>query len=130
MLANDGFILTGSVLLTREYESCVPVICGDKMFVNPYRIEYLRQGDYDMSLVRVATDDEMSAVHTAISKALSLPVIHEVALTPQPELAASDSDDYIEMVENQAKELIEANARADVYKELYENLLARCLKTA
>ena len=28
------------------------------------------------------------------------------------------------------KELIEANARADIYKELYENLLKRCLKTA
>lgn len=41
-----------------------------------------------------------------------------------------DISELSDLAEAQAKELIEANARADIYKELYENLLTRCLKTA
>ena len=130
VLANDGYVLTGTVLLTREYDAFVPIICGGKMYANPYRLEYINPNNYDLSLVRVATDTELTALRAAIAKVLALPEVHEAVLMEQPEPAASYTDDYIEMVENQAKELIEANARADIYKELYENLLTRCLKTA
>ena len=132
VLANDGYVLTGTVLLTREYDSFVPIICGGKMYANPYRLEYLNMNNYDLSLVRVATDAEMDALRAAIAKVLLLPTPTEAA----EEEEAEDHDsimvtaEEIDMMQNQAKELIEANARAEVYKELYENLLARCLKTA
>lgn len=125
VLATDGFVLTGSVLLTREYESCVPVVCGEQMYANPYRLEYINPNNYDLSLVRVATDTELTALRAAIAKVLALPEVHEAVLMEQPEPAASYTDDYIEMVENQAKELIEARTEAKVYRSLYEKLLER-----
>lgn len=125
VLANDGFVLTGAVLLTREYESCVPVVCGEQMYANPYRLEYVNPNNYDLSLVRVATDTELTALRAAIAKVLALPEVHEAVLMEQPEPAASFTDDYIDMVENQAKELIEARTEAKVYRSLYEKLLER-----
>lgn len=125
VLANDGFVLTGAVLLTREYESCVPVVCGEQMYANPYRLEYVNPNNYDLSLVRVATDTELTALRAAIAKVLALPEVHEAVPMEQPEPAASYSDDYIEMVENQAKELIEARTEAKVYRSLYEKLLEK-----
>ena len=131
VLANDGFVLTGSVLLTREYESCVPVVCGEKMYANPYRLEYLNPNNYDLSLVRTATDAELTALRSAIARVLSLTTPVEAADIAQgavllPKLPESSfTDDYIEMVENQAKELIEAKTEARVYKGLYEQLLEK-----
>lgn len=131
VLANDGFVLTGSVLLTREYDSCVPVVCGEKMYANPYRLEYLNPNNYDLSLVRTATDAELTALRSAIARVLSLTTPVEAADIAQgavllPKLPESSfTDDYIEMVENQAKELIEAKTEARVYKGLYEQLLEK-----
>lgn len=131
VLANDGYILTGSVLLTREYETCVPVVCGEQMYANPYRIEYLNPNNYDLSLVRVATDAELTALRSAIARVLSLTTPVEAADIAQgavilPKLPESSfTDEYIEMVENQAKELIEAQTEARVYRSLYEKLLER-----
>ena len=125
VLANDGFVLTGAVLLTREYESCVPVVCGEQMYANPYRLEYINPNNYDLSLVRVATDTELTALRAAIAKVLALPEVHEAVLMEQPEPAATFTDDYIDMVENQAKELIKARTEAKVYRSLYEKLLER-----
>lgn len=127
VLANDGFVLTGSVLLTREYDSCVPVVCGEKMYANPYRLEYLNMNNYDLSLVRVATDAEMDALRAAIAKVLLLPTPTEAA----EEEEAEDHDsimitaEEIDMMQNQAKELIEARTEAKVYRDLYERLLEK-----
>lgn len=131
ILANDGFVLTGSVLLTREYELCVPVVCGEQMYVNPYRLEYLNPNNYDLSLVRTATDAELTALRSAIARVLSLTTPVEAADFAQgavilPKLPESSfTDDYIEMVENQAKELIEAQTKARVFRNLYEKLLEK-----
>ena len=132
VLANDGYVLTGTVLLTREYDYFVPIVCGGKMYANPYRLEYLNMNTYDLSLVRVATDAELDALRAAIAKVLLLPTSTEAAEDEE----AEDHDsimvtaEEIDMMQNQAKELIEATTRAAVYQSLYENLLARCLKTA
>ena len=135
VLANDGYVLTGTVLLTREYDSFVPIICGGKMYANPYRLEYLNMNTYDLSLVRVATDAEMDALRAAIANILQIPTLTEEEDDDDDQEDESTgkitvSDEYFEMVQNQAKELIEATTRAAVYQSLYENLIARCLKTA
>ena len=133
VLANDGFVLMGSVLLTREYESCVPVVCGEKMYANPYRLEYLNPNNYDLSLVRTATDAELIALRAAIVKVLSLPTVYD-AMTPKTlDDAAVDNDpdkimvsaEEMDMIQNQAKELIEARTEAKVFRSLYEKLLER-----
>lgn len=46
-----------------------------------------------------------------------------VLLPKLPE--SSFTDDYIEIVENQAKELIEAQTEARVFRDLYEKLLEK-----
>lgn len=127
VLANDGFVLTGSVLLTREYDTCVPVVCGDKMYANPYRIEYINPNNYDLSFVRVATAEELDALRTAIANILMITTLPETAKDEE----AEDHDsimvtaEEIDMMQNQAKELIEARTEAKVYRDLYERLLEK-----
>lgn len=121
VLANDGYVLTGCVLLAKEMANCVPVMCNVEMYANPYRLEHISFGTNDIKLIRVATDEELTAVQEAVRTALGFDC-HEEQEEEDSVLA--------DLAEAQAKELIEAAARADVYKELYENLLARCLKTA
>ena len=125
VLANDGYVLTGCILLAKEMANCVPVMCNVEMYANPYRLEHISFGTNDIKLIRVATDEELIAVKEAVRTALGFECSNE---------DDSDHEDDIselsDLAEAQAKELIEANARADIYKELYENLLTRCLKTA
>lgn len=123
VLANDGYVLTGLVLLTREMANCVPVMCGTQMYANPYRLDHVSFGTNDIQLVRVATVEEMTAAQEAVRTALGFDC-HEDQEDEEEDTELAD------LAEAQAKELIEANARADIYKELYENLLTRCLKTA
>lgn len=126
VLANDGYVLTGTALLTREYDTFVPIVCGGKMYANPYRIEYLNMNYYDISLVRVATDAELDALRAAIAKVLLLPTPTEAA---EEEEDSTDSimvtAEEIDMMQNQAKELIEARTEAKVYRDLYERLLEK-----
>lgn len=126
VLANDGYVLTGTVLLTREYDSFVPIICGGKMYANPYRLEYLNMNNYDLSLVRVATDAELDALRAAIANILQIPTPTEAA---EEEEDSTDSimvtAEEIDMMQNQAKELIEARTEAKVYRDLYERLLEK-----
>ena len=126
VLANDGYVLTGTVLLTREYDAFVPIICGGKMYANPYRLEYLNMNNYDLSLVRVATDAELDALRAAIANILQIPTPTETA---EEEEDSTDSimvtAEEIDMMQNQAKELIEARTEAKVYRDLYERLLEK-----
>lgn len=126
VLANDGYVLMGTVLLTREYDSFVPIVCGGKMYANPYRLEYLNMNNYDLSLVRVATDAEMDALRAAIANILQIPIPTEAA---EEEEDSTDSimvtAEEIDMMQNQAKELIEARTEAKVYRDLYERLLEK-----
>ena len=123
VLANDGYVLTGLVLLTREMSNCIPVMCGTQMYANPYRLDHVSFGTNDIQLVRVATEEEMTAAQDAVRKAFGFEYDHA-------EQEDDEDSELADLAEAQAKELIEANARADIYKELYENLLTRCLKTA
>lgn len=132
VLANDGYVLTGTVLLTREYDSFVPIICGGKMYANPYRLEYLNMNNYDLSLVRVATDAELDALRAAIANILQIPTLTEEEDEDDDDDQEDEStgkitvsDEYFEMVQNQAKELIEARMEAKVYRDLYERLLEK-----
>lgn len=126
VLANDGYVLTGTALLTREYDAFVPIICGGKMYANPYRLEYLNMNNYDLSLVRVATDAELDALRAAIANILQIPTPTEAA---EEEEDSTDSimvtAEEIDMMQNQAKELIEARTEAKVYRDLYERLLEK-----
>ena len=124
VLANDGYVLMGCVLLAKEMANCVPVMCNVEMYANPYRLEHISFGTNDIKLIRVATDEELVAVKEAVRTALGFEYYHE-----EQEEEEEDSE-LADLAEAQAKELIEATTRAAVYQELYENLLKRCLKTA
>lgn len=127
VLANDGYVLTGTVLLTREYDAFVPIVCGGKMYANPYRLEYLNMNNYDLSLVRVATDAELDALRAAIANILLITTLPETARDEETEDANTImvTAEEIDMMQNQAKELIEARTEAKVYRDLYERLLEK-----
>ena len=124
VLANDGYVLTGTVLLTREYDAFVPIVCGGKMYANPYRLEYLNMNNYDLSLVRVATDAELDALRAAIANILQIPTPTEAAEEDSTDSIMVAAEE-IDMMQNQAKELIEARTEAKVYRDLYERLLEK-----
>lgn len=124
VLANDGYVLTGTVLLTREYDAFVQIICGGKMYANPYRLEYLNMNNYDLSLVRVATDAELDALRAAIANILQIPTPTEAAEEDSTDSIMVTAEE-IDMIQNQAKELIEARTEAKVYRDLYERLLEK-----
>lgn len=122
VLANDGYVLTGCILLAKEMANCVPVMCGTQMYANPYRLDPVSFGTNDIQLVRVATEEELTAAQEAVKTALGFEYSNEDETDRE-----DDISELSDLAEAQAKELIEATTRAAVYKELYENLLKRCL---
>ena len=125
VLANDGYVLTGMILLSREMSNCIPVMCGTQMYANPYRLDHVSLSTNDIQLNRTASDEELTAAQEAVKTALGFEYSNDDDADHE-----DDISELSDLAEAQAKELIEANARADIYKELYENLLTRCLKTA
>lgn len=122
VLANDGYVLTGMILLSREMSNCVPVMCGTQMYANPYRLDHVSFGTNDIQLVRVATEEELTAAQEAVKTALGFEYSNDDDAGHE-----DDISELSDLAEAQAKELIEATTRAAVYQELYENLLKRCL---
>lgn len=122
VLANDGYVLTGCVLLAKEMSNCVPVMCGTQMYANPYRLDHVSFGTNDIQLVRVATEEELTAAQGAVRSALGFEYSNDDDADHE-----DDISELSDLAEAQAKELIEATTRAAVYQELYENLLKRCL---
>ena len=123
VLANDGYVLTVLELLSMEIGGCVPVVCNEKMFVNPYRLTYVSLSSNTVELVQTATAEELARVRLALRKVFGFGVVEPEAEEPE------EDDGLTELLDEQAKQLIEANAKADVYKGLYEELLMKCLKT-
>ena len=122
VLANDGYVLTGMILLSREMSNCIPVMCGTQMYANPYRLDHVSFGTNDIQLVRVATEEELTAAQEAVKTALGFEYSNDDDADHE-----DDISELSDLAEAQAKELIEATTRAAVYQELYENLLKRCL---
>ena len=122
VLANDGYVLTGMILLSREMSNCIPVMCGTQMYANPYRLDHVSFGTNDIQLVRVATEEELTAAQEAVKTALGFEYSNDDDADHE-----DDISELSDLAEAQAKELIEATTRAAVYQSLYENLLARCL---
>ena len=122
VLANDGYVLTGMILLSREMSNCIPVMCGTQMYANPYRLDHVSFGTNDIQLVRVATEEELMAAQEAVKTALGFEYSNDDDADHE-----DDISELSDLAEAQAKELIEATTRAAVYQELYENLLKRCL---
>ena len=121
VLANDGYVLTGLILLTREMANCIPVMCGTQMYANPYRLDHVSSSTNDIQLNRTASDEELTAAQGAVRKAFGFENDHAEQEDDE------DDSELADIAEAQAKELIEATTRAAVYQELYENLLKRCL---
>ena len=124
VMANDGYVLTVLELLSWEMGGCVPVVCTETMFVNPYRLTYVSLSSNTVQRVKTATAEELARVRLALRKVFGFGVVDPEAEEPE------EDDGLTELLDEQAKQLIEANARADVFKGLYEELLMKCLKTA
>ena len=122
VLANDGYVLTGMILLSREMSNCIPVMCGTQMYANPYRLDHVSLSTNDIQLNRTASDEELTAAQEAVKTALGFEYSNDDDADHE-----DDISELSDLAEAQAKELIEATTRAAVYQSLYENLLARCL---
>lgn len=126
ILAITGIVATGLELRESYMPGAVSVICGAKFFAHPEKLEYIFLNTGELEYIRTATDSEISAVRAAVADVLGIKDDAPEESTTAHEVATQ----AVEIAEEQATELIRANTRAEVYRSLYESLLARVMKTA
>lgn len=111
---NNGNIVSAvSLQESSNNNDCVRVLCGGEMWANPYKLGYMPVKKLT-KYMRTASDEEMNNIGRAITKALDLPV--ETILDNRQETVNGDNRNVCAEVE------------ARIYKELYENLLAKVMK--
>lgn len=98
----------------------VPVVCQGLMYADCSMVSFGRKssfGDY----LRTATDKEMKQIDAGIIKCLGLevemPDVKDSPVSPEAVVQVLPVD--------VSEELTKAKAEADIYKELYEKLLAK-----
>jgi len=126
--ANDRFV---NIIILNENpvgEVTVPIVCRGKMYADCGMVSFAHT-DRMLDFVRKATDAEMAQIDAGIMECLGLerkelelpeakiPEFKEIALMPMQEAK----------VETYSEELATAKAEANVYKDLYEKLLAKML---
>lgn len=126
ILGITGIVATGIELRESYMQGAVPVICGSQMYAHPEKVEYIFLNVGAIEYLRTATDSEVTSVREAVGNVLGIKAEAPRESTTAHEVASQ----AVEIAEEQATELIRANTRAEVYRSLYESLLARVMKTA
>ena len=139
--ANDN-ILNIIVLSEEEKRDSVEIVCRGIMYADCSFISYGYASAFG-SFIRMATEAEMKAIDAGITKSLGLK-IHALELptasVAEPELEEEKEDDapwvkipideFVRLTEGQSDntaELASAKTEASIYKNLYEQLLAKVM---
>lgn len=111
-----GAVYTCVLLWEAPNDHCVPVVCRGEMYANPEKIEWVNSYRQDVEFVRTLSETERAELRKAVND-----VVGE--FLERDDSAEEINRDALDLADEQAQELIRANARADIYKELYESLL-------
>jgi len=115
-----------AILLTEEPKGNinVPIVCEGMMYADCGMVSFVSNDRLD-NFIRRATDAEMQEIEKDIAKCLGIELkMHsdELLVESTPLLPAQEST-----VEFFSEELAELKTEAKIYKNLYENLLAKVM---
>lgn len=122
--ANDN-ILNIIVLTEEEKRDSVQIVCRGIMYADCSFISYGYANSFG-SFIRMATEAEMEAIDAGIAKSLG---IEQKTVEKIVEVPATESIDVQYVIEKQEikEELASAKTEASIYKNLYEQLLAKMM---
>lgn len=118
-----GSFYQSIIVLTDEpkTEDSVPVVCGGMMYVDCGMVSFA-QIDRINEYIRTASDEEMAQVDEILAKNLGIErktvevPVEKLVKVPAPVQYADNTE-----------ELMQAKAEAGIYKNLYEQLLAKMI---
>lgn len=101
-------------------EYCIEINCQGISFADPRKIQHIFSDKF-VNYIRTLKDDEYNIIMDAVAEILGIKTSYEEAVEPLhllPETLENDN----------SEELIKAKAERDVFKNLYEKLLADVMK--
>ena len=116
-----------SVLILMEeqkQEDWVPVMCQGMMYADCSKLSYIDSNRL-YSYIRTATEDEMAAVDAMIAEYLGLKLENKTECVP--ELIQSVHKEPVQVFKDNSEELAAVQKEAEIYKNLYNQLLERLI---
>lgn len=140
--ANDN-ILNIIVLTDEEKRDSVQIVCNGIKYADCSFISYGYAGSFG-SFIRKATDAEMEAIDAGITKSLGLemqvvelptasvaeviaPLMEEQVEVPWVKIAKDELEELIKGQLDSLEGIASAKTEASIYKNLYEQLLAKVM---
>ena len=116
-----------SVLILMEeqkQEDWVPVMCRGMMYADCSKLSYI-DANRLYSYIRTATEDEMEAVDAMIAEYLGLKLENKAECVP--ELIQSIHKEPVQVFKDNSEELAAVQKEAEIYKNLYNQLLEKLI---
>lgn len=109
-------------------DNSIEVNCQGISFTDPRKIQYAFNDNFT-NYIRTLKDEEFEAIMDAVAEGLGLVTSYEKAVEPVQE-EWHPIPEVLERLpfDGESEELIKAKTERDVYKDLYENLLADVMK--
>lgn len=110
----------------QKQEDWVPVVCRGMMYADCSKLSYIDSNRL-YSYIRTATEDEMAAVDEAIAEQLGLKLENKAECVPKPVLLMNK--DSVQVFKDNSEELAAVQKEAEIYKNLYNQLLEKLIGT-
>lgn len=108
------------------HEDWVPVVCYGMMYADCSMVSYAESNRL-FRYIRTATEDEMAAVDAAIAEQLGLKLENKAESVP--ELIQSIHKEPVQVFKDNSEELAAVQKEAEIYKNLYNQLLEKLIGT-
>lgn len=108
----------------QKEEDWVPVVCRGMMYADCSKVSFTN-ADRLYHYIRTATEEEMAAVDAAIAEQLGLNLGKNIECSE--ELIQSIHTEPVQVFSDHSEELAAVQKEAEIYKNLYEQLLEKLL---
>lgn len=115
------------ILMNEQHqEDWVPVVCQGMMYADCSKVSYMDSNRL-FRYIRTATEAEMAAVDEAIAEQLGLKLENKAERVSKPVL--SMNKDSVQVFKDNSEELAAVQKEAEIYKNLYNQLLEKLIGT-
>lgn len=112
-------------LTDAEWDGAYPVKCKGLMYTDVYKIGYCFYNTYD-NFIRAMTEKEYADLMEKVAAALGLPARGQVEVEKPVEVVK----EIVKPDPETGKALAQAETERDIYKALYQELMAKCMGKA
>lgn len=110
----------------QNQEDWVPIVCRGMMYADCSKVSFVDSNRL-YSYIRTATENEMAAVDEAIAENLGLKLENKAECVP--ELIQSIHKEPVQVFKDNSEELAAVQKEAEIYKNLYNQLLEKLIGT-